>query len=579
MRLRSHLLLLTFVVMAPMLVLGVVGTWALVEQEQTTFQQGIQARARALMAAVEAEVEGNIHTLQALASSQALHAGDLDRFRAEALRVQASQPDWYNINVSLPTGQQVLNLKAAPGAVLPQTPDPASLREAFQTQRPVVSNMARGSLTARTGYSVRVPVVRDGHAVYVVAAVIDPASVQRLIGGQHIPSGWVAAVLDRRYAFVARSQPLAADAGTVASASLQSDLAAASEGWTRGVSLEGIDVYRGFAKSQVSGWSVVLAIPATLVHERARRAAAMGAGSIAVVLGLALSGAWFISRRLARPIVRLAHTASAIEAGASAVELLNSPVREVNQLAQALHRAAEAVAEREAKLRAEDRAKDNFLAMLGHELRNPLAAMQGATLLLQHADRPDVLAKARDVVQRQLRHMARLADDLLEVHVITRGQAVMQRERLDLAAVAGSALASLKLSGRLLEHTVQEELDTATVMGDEARLSQVVANLLENAAKYTEPGGWILLKVMAQPPDAVLLVCDSGQGMSPQLIERAFDLFVQGEQTMDRPQGGMGVGLALVKQLVTLHHGTVSARSGGHAAGSTFEVRLPLADC
>ncbi|MED5622397.1 sensor histidine kinase [Ideonella sp. BN130291] len=578
MRLRGHLLLLTLVVMAPMLVLGILGTWALVHQEQQTFQHGIQARTRALQSAVDAEVQGHIRTLQALAASQALGAGDLETFRVEALRVQASQPDWYNVNVSLPTGQQVLNLKAAPGAPLPQTPDLPSLKQAFETRRPVVSNMARGALTARTGYSVRVPVLSEGKVAYVVAAVIDPASIERLIAGRDIPPGWIAAVLDRRYAFVARSRPLAPEAGTVATSNLQADLSAAPEGWTRGLSLEGIDVYRGFTRSPMSGWSVVIAIPARLVHERARHAAAVAAMSMALVLALALAGAWLISRRLAKPITRLADAASAIEAGESAAAHLNSPVHEVNQLAGALQRAAEAVRERETRLRAEERAKDNFLAMLSHELRNPLAAMQGATLLLQHVHRPDVLAKARDVLQRQLRHMARLADDLLQVHLITRGNATMQRERIDLSGVARTVLANLKLSGRLLEHKVQEEMERTMVMGDEARLSQVVTNLLENAAKYTEPGGRIGIKVASQPPHAVLVVSDSGQGMSPDLIERAFELFVQGDQAMDRPLGGMGVGLALVKQLVGLHGGTVVARSAGAGAGSAFEVRLPLAD-
>ncbi|XYJ09572.1 PAS domain-containing hybrid sensor histidine kinase/response regulator [Telluria sp. B2] len=234
----------------------------------------------------------------------------------------------------------------------------------------------------------------------------------------------------------------------------------------------------------------------------------------------------------------------------------------------------------EAALREADRRKDEFLAMLAHELRNPLAPiMAAAELLAQKNAAPDTVSQASGIIARQARHLTGLVDDLLDVSRVTRGLVVIDRGRVDLGAVVAEAIEQVQplvaSRGHRLEVNVQEA--PLVVPGDGKRLMQVVANLLNNAAKYTPPGGRIRVQVRAEQDQARILVSDNGIGMSRQLIGRAFELFAQAERDADRVQGGLGIGLAVVQRLVELHGGRVEAHSQGPGQGSSFAVWLPLA--
>ncbi len=234
-------------------------------------------------------------------------------------------------------------------------------------------------------------------------------------------------------------------------------------------------------------------------------------------------------------------------------------------------------ARREAE--AASRAKDEFLAMLGHELRNPLAPILTALQLMRlrgvrGADRE------RTIIERQVKHVVSLVDDLLDVSRITRGKIQLAQRPVALADVVAEAV---EMASPLLEqqrHRLELDIrrDACTVNADPARLAQVVSNLLTNAAKYTEPGGRITVTGRVDGSEAVLSVADSGIGISPDMLPRVFDLFAQERQALDRAAGGLGLGLAIVKSLVSLHGGTVSAESEGHGKGSVFTVRLPLAE-
>jgi PAS domain S-box-containing protein len=225
-----------------------------------------------------------------------------------------------------------------------------------------------------------------------------------------------------------------------------------------------------------------------------------------------------------------------------------------------------------------NRAKDEFLAMLGHELRNPLGAIAGAAGVLkvmateaQAADRE----RARAVIERQVEHLARLVDDLLDVSRVTTGKVRLDRRRLDLGALVASAMSAWRAAGRFARHEVALDLTPAWVEADETRMEQVVGNLVGNALKYTPAGGGVTVRVRADGAWAVLEVADTGAGIPPNLGERIFELFVQGDRPLDRAQGGLGIGLTLVKALVGLHGGTVEVRSDGAGRGSVFVVRLP----
>jgi PAS domain S-box-containing protein len=222
------------------------------------------------------------------------------------------------------------------------------------------------------------------------------------------------------------------------------------------------------------------------------------------------------------------------------------------------------------------RSKDEFLAMLAHELRNPLAAIASAAGVLEAAgDDAAVAARSRQVIQRQTGHLNRLMDDLLDVARLTADKLVLAPAAVDLAEVAAHCVADLAQAGELGAHGVEVAAREAWVRGDAARLQQVIANLLTNAVKHTPPGGRIALEVGREAGDAVLAVTDTGAGIASELLPRIFDLFAQGEQGLDPARAGLGLGLALVRRLVEQHGGRVEAHSAGPGRGSRFVVSLP----
>jgi signal transduction histidine kinase/ActR/RegA family two-component response regulator len=234
----------------------------------------------------------------------------------------------------------------------------------------------------------------------------------------------------------------------------------------------------------------------------------------------------------------------------------------------------------QAALREADRKKDEFLAMLAHELRNPLAPITSAAAILSNFKFDETMVRrASTIISRQASHMTALIDDLLDVSRVTRGKVELDLVELDVKDVIADAVEQVRPLVERHGHTLDLQLapGQALVSGDRKRLVQVVANLLSNAAKYTPDGGRIEVALETGPDTAAFTVRDNGIGMTPELIGHAFELFSQGAQGLDRSQGGLGIGLALVKSLVQLHGGSVGAQSGGSGMGSTFHMTLPLA--
>ena len=224
------------------------------------------------------------------------------------------------------------------------------------------------------------------------------------------------------------------------------------------------------------------------------------------------------------------------------------------------------------------RRRDEFLAMLSHELRNPLGAVVTAAALLKGNERADNAPRLIDTIERQSQQMARLLDDLLEVSRVTQNKIELRRRRVDLGAVAREAADAVRnlMASHKIEFTVAVADEPVVVDGDPARLQQIQVNLLTNAAKYTHRGGRVRLEAMAVGAKAILRVSDDGAGIPADMLDNVFELFVQSNRTLDRSEGGLGVGLTLVRSLVTMHGGSVTASSGGIGKGSEFVVRLPL---
>ena len=313
------------------------------------------------------------------------------------------------------------------------------------------------------------------------------------------------------------------------------------------------------------------------------------------VLGITLLGAggvaaFVISRRIAGDISGVADAAQALARG-ERPRLPSSSVSEVQQLSSALDRSALLLETRErerneqieradqARRDAEsaDRAKDDFLAMLGHELRNPLAPALTALHLIRHRY-PEMAAREHEIISRQILHMARLVDDLLDVSRLRRQVISLRRETFHLReAIERAAEMTAPLYAERRHQLAIRVPEDVAIVGDPVRMAQVFANLLTNAAKYTEPDGHVVVSARVEGSTVVVDCQDDGIGMSADLLPHVFDLFVQGERGLDRHQGGLGLGLALSRALIERHGGTIDAASDGPGRGSIFTVRLPVA--
>jgi signal transduction histidine kinase len=270
-----------------------------------------------------------------------------------------------------------------------------------------------------------------------------------------------------------------------------------------------------------------------------------------------------------------------IELAVKADELRQAQARAHERELQAQRRRFEAeVMERQMQQLAEtDRRKDEFLAILAHELRNPLQPLQTAVEVLEHDPDKPVPMRIRKIVQRQVQHITRLVDDLLDVARFTAGKLELRREFVDLEGIIDEAVVACRTAINSREHRLEITAHNApaSVNGDPLRLVQCVCNLINNAAKYTEPGGLLLIDWGMDGEQAFVRVTDNGRGIPADLLPKIFDMFVQERVTPDGA-GGLGLGLGLVRRLVELHGGTVQATSEGPGKGASFEIRLPLVD-
>lgn len=275
------------------------------------------------------------------------------------------------------------------------------------------------------------------------------------------------------------------------------------------------------------------------------------------------------------------HAAAAREAGSQARSLnaaLDANRRELQKAFELLEKELAVRREAENKLREADRKKDEFLAMLAHELRNPLAPINMAAELIKlPSSSQRQIEQASQIIARQVAHMTGLLDDLLDVSRVKRGKIVLEKEPVDVKGVIADAIEQSRSIVQLKQHQLDVHLtgETVYVDGDKTRLVQIIANILINAAKYTPSQGSLDLRVDATEEEVRIRISDNGIGIDAELVPHIFELFTQAPRSSDRSQGGLGIGLALVKSLVELHNGSISAHSQGLNLGSEFTVRLP----
>jgi signal transduction histidine kinase len=588
--LRRRVLLLVAVGILPLALSAGAALFAVARMQQASAERTARDVTRALATAVDAELRRSISVVETLATSPTLDAPDLPAFYERARRVVAFQRSWLAIVLADRGGHVVARTDAPPGAALSPAPEPDVLEAAVTRRKAVVGNLAPGA-PDWPSFAIYVPVVRQGETRFVAIALVQPEAIVRILTRQHVPPDWVISVFDRRGLRVARSRRHDEYLGTPAAPTLAALMKSqGDEGWGPTFALEGDPIYTAYSLLPNIGWSVATGIPAEMVHAAARRSAIALLGGLLLSLTIGAAAAFRIARGITQPMAALQRAAAAF-GGGEAVDVPATRIDEIRRVGEALAAAAAeragAEAEREALLRREQearaaaerasRAKDEFLAMLGHELRNPLSAISNAVAVLEHADDEATRRRTWSIVARQTAHLVRLIGDLLDVSRAATGKIVLERRRLDLAATVEHALRSLELAGRLRGRRLATELAPAWVDADPTRLEQIVVNLVGNAVKFTRPDAEIRVAVKTDGGTAELTVADDGAGMTADLAARVFEPFTQGAQSIDRADGGLGIGLTLVRRLAEVHGGAAEIESAGPGRGTTVRVRLPAA--
>jgi signal transduction histidine kinase/ActR/RegA family two-component response regulator len=571
---------------------GVVLGYLAGERERDA-QETALAVSRALATAVDAELRATVSVLQSIALSDELDGPRLPQFHGLAARVAARQ-GWRAIVLAAPTGHVLLRSGVQLGSENPQPVDRESMARAIAAAQPVVGPVTRSPRDGVSAFAVRVPVVRDGHLQYVLSAVIPAEHIAAVLLRQSVPATSVVAVFDQKLERVARSRGNMVQGP---SESLRRMLASPSvEGMGSTTTLEGVRSHTGYSRLTQWGWVVATGISAGDAQRGIYGVLGAVGGGLIASLALAAFFAWYFSRDVTDPIDALKAAAVALGRG-EPVAVPPMGIAELQDVAAALTTASSerdraarerlaAEAERELLLaratealqRAEDagRSKDEFLAMLGHELRNPLAPMATALHLMARKGDPGT-GLEREVMERQVAHMRRLVDDLLDVSRITGGRLEMRVQPLRLSELVRHAAQAVQpvLGLRRLQLQIAREADGLWVSGDEVRLAQVLHNLLGNAIKFTGPQGTITLALQRAGEQAEISVADTGVGMEPEVLAHVFDLFYQAPQGTDRSRGGLGLGLAIVRSLIDMHGGSVRAQSEGAGHGSRITVCLP----
>jgi signal transduction histidine kinase len=584
---------LFWIVVAGLLPLVLLAFATLLYNAQTQRRQQIQTAEntmRSVMAAVDAELRTSLASLDALAASPRLQARDFTGFYAEARALLERRPAWANIVLSDPTSQHVVNVRLPLGAPLPRSIDPGAVEATVRSGVAGVGNLIWSPVLNMHVFAVRLPIREGDRIPYVLTAVVRPEAVLEIVKRHVLPEGATVVVLDQRRTVVARTRNHAAWVGKPPSATLL-EMLDRNENNAVTTTFEGVRVYTVYHRSTETGWAAAIGIPTATVDAPVMRSYTVLGGSVLASIMLGLGAALFTGRTVTGPMRKLERAAASVARG-EAPMLQETDLPEIRQAMLALlaahierekllHSERQArLLEQNARLAAElaNKTKDEFLAMLGHELRNPLAAIATAAQVLEQSEqtqRKDVEQHAKAIIRRQVRHLGKLTDDLLDAARVMMGKIVLDRRPVDLAQVVGNTVDTLRNTGQLQRHECRTELESVWVNVDPTRIDQVLANLLTNAVKYTPPPGRIEVSVRRESGQAVFSVRDSGLGLEPELLPRIFDLFVQGERGLDRSQGGLGIGLTLVKRIAELHGGRVEARSEGAGKGSEFIIHLP----
>jgi signal transduction histidine kinase len=465
-------------------------------------------------------------------------------------------------------------------------------------QQSSVSELRIGVVSKVPVVSVNVPVSTLTGKRYLISQIFRADHFTALLNSDGINENWIVNLFDSNGIIIARNAEEEKFVGKPVNTALYTASRQERRGQVRHITLNDVDVYGVFTRTNDTRWTVSIGIPVEEFEAAVRRATLFATLALVLTFAFATFAIFFIARRLTCAVDDAVDAAKTLGQG-HVPDIKTSGVEEVNLLQGALHNAGVALSrentarrnlekEREALLISEQRArkqaedqnksKDNFLATLGHELRNPLAPIRAAADVLSagYAD-DEHISKTSAIITRQTEHMSALIDDLLDVARVTKGLVTLEKSALDANHVVSIVVEQVRPLVEVRRHhlAVHMPSEAAFILGDKKRLVQVLTNLLTNAVRYTPEGGNINLKMALDDEHVIFEVSDNGIGMTPELVDRAFEMFEQAERSPDRSEGGLGIGLALVKSLVQLHGGSVSVHSTGPGHGTAFTVRFP----
>ena len=563
------------------------------EGERQAALRGLHESIRATALLVDREIRGSLGTLEALGTSVHLQHGNLRAFHEQALALDRAPFIWTLLLD--PSGERLVDTGRPFGAAHRAVVEPGIVAQVLATQRPWVTDLTPGSLPGELLTTVYVPARAAPGYVIAHRISVELWKKKALV----LPAGrsaWLLAVIDRQGKFIARSQRADDLLGRQARPELVAAAAASADGLIRHLTLENVEVYDAFTHSELTGWTIAVAAPVGSIEASSWLAVSWLVAGLALALAAGAAMATYLARKFLRGIEVAGAAAAALGKGEQPA-VAPTTLDEINTLNLALGHAghrlsaerrlretAEAerarlleaeVAAREAAQR-DNAAKDQFLALLGHELRNPLAGIAGAADLMQRKI-PEAVGAGRylAIIDRQIRHLTHIVDDLVDASRVALGKIVLQAETINLADCVASCVDGLRVTERAAGYSLVVQAVDVWVHADAVRIEQIVNNLVTNALKFSAAGSEVLLRVLALESSAVIEVTDRGVGITPDLLPHVFEPFMQGPGPSGRLQSGLGIGLALVRQLVQLHGGEVSATSRGAGMGSTFVVSLP----
>jgi len=596
MKARTYLILMAAAILVPAALIASLGLSRLLDSERESRIRGVQETGRATALLIDREIAVAEASLRGMVNSEALRRADFAQLHREASAMNRATP-WSWTLLMAYNGTPMLNTLVPWGAPLPEY-SAKWVGEVYDAQRTRVSGYFVGALAHRPTISVDVPVPRALGEAYVVSQIFDASYFTRVFKNPAIGQDWVITMFDANGVSIARNRNAEELVGKPVRPELYRASRRQPNGIVRHTTHDGIDVYSIYTRAPLSGWTLAIGVPVPEIEAQARTATLYAALSLLGMMGLASAIAIFLAKRLSMSLDQAGIAAKALASGAEP-PTASTRVAEVDMLLDGLrHSSADLARERGARQRLQDEreallcseqearrqaeaqsnAKDAFLAMLGHELRNPLAAIAGAIQVLDLPKvKPELAEHARQIGRRQVRHLTRIVDDLLDVRRILSGKVDLRRARVDAGALLRQCCETRKLADDGA-HAWQVDAAALWIDADPTRLEQIFDNLLHNAIKYTPPGGTIAARAHAEGGDAVIEVSDTGIGIDADTLPTIFDPLVQGPTGIDRAQGGLGLGLALVRELTALHGGKATARSAGPGMGSAFTLRFPLAE-